>query len=229
MAIGAHPDDVELGMAGTVAKHSDRGDEMHMIICSLGIGGECGDPKTRELEAKTAARILGAKLHILDYPVLKLNKPSVEFEQIIRKTIEEIGPDRLYTHSPLDYHQVHESVSQCVTRAAHDVRQILFYEVIPSTNPCFVPNAYVDITQYIDLKIKSVATHDTQGKKWYMQPNALTSLAYARYMIGKIGLRHDGMAEAFAIKKFIVEGIAEGAQKRATESLTGRLTTSSAA
>lgn len=229
MAIGAHPDDVELGMAGTVAKHGDRGDEVHMVICSLGIGGQSGDPKIREMEAKTAAGILGAKLHILDYPVVKLNRPSAEFEQLVRKAIEEIGPDRLYTHSPFDYHQVHESVSHCVTRAAQDVRQVLFYEVIPSTNPCFIPNAYVDITRYIDLKIKSVAAHNTQGKKWYMQPNALTSLAYTRYMLGKIGVRHDGMAEAFAIKKFIVEDIAEGAQKTAARGLAGKVTTTSAA
>lgn len=210
VGIGAHPDDIELGMGGTIAKHSNRGDEFHIVICTLGIGGQSGDQSIRELEAKTAASILGAKLHILDYPVLKLNKPSAEFEQIARKAVEEIGPSRLYTHSPFDYHQVHESVSQCVTQAATDIKQVLFYEVIPSTNPCFIPNAYVDITRYIDLKLKSIAAHNTQRKKWYMQPNALTSLAYARYMLGKIGARHDGMAEAFAIKRFIVEGIEDG-------------------
>jgi LmbE family N-acetylglucosaminyl deacetylase len=228
VGIGAHPDDIELGMAGTIAKHSSRGDEVHIVICTLGIGGKSGDPNIRELEAKTAASILGAKLHILDYPVVKLNKPSSEFERIVRKAIEEMGPDRLYTHSPFDYHQVHETVSQCVTQAASDTRQILFYEVIPSTNPCFIPNAYVDITQYIDLKLKSLAAHNTQGKKWYMQPNALTSLAYARYMLGKVGARHDGMAEAFAIKKFIVEGIEDGQKVAERAGMASKLTTSTA-
>lgn len=228
VGIGAHPDDAELGIAGTIAKHSHRGDETHIVICTLGIGGESGDPKIRELEAKTAARILGAKLHILEYPVLKLNKPSAEFERIIRKAIEEIGPDRLYTHSPFDYHQVHESVSQCVTQAAEDIRQILYYEVIPSTSPCFIPNAYVDITQYIDLKLESLAAHKSQGKKWYMQPNALTSLAYARYMLGKVGARHDGMAEAFTIKKFIVERIEGGQKVTEPTSVASGLTTSAA-
>lgn len=228
VGIGAHPDDIELGMAGTIAKHSNRGDETHIVICTLGIGGQSGDPKIRELEAKTAAGILGAKLHILDYPVLKLNKPSAEFERIVRKTMEEIGPDRLYTHSPFDYHQVHESVSQCVTQAAKDIKQVLFYEVIPSTSPCFIPNAYVDITQYIDLKLKSLAAHNSQSKKWYMQPNALTSLAYARYMLGKVGARHDGMAEAFAIKKFVVEGIEDGQKVTERTSIASKLTTSAA-
>jgi N-acetylglucosamine malate deacetylase 1 len=47
-SIGAHPDDVELGMGGTLAKHSKRGDEIHIITCTLGIGGISGDPKIRE-------------------------------------------------------------------------------------------------------------------------------------------------------------------------------------
>jgi LmbE family N-acetylglucosaminyl deacetylase len=38
-SIGAHPDDVELAMGGTLAKHSNRGDEIHIIVCTLGIGG----------------------------------------------------------------------------------------------------------------------------------------------------------------------------------------------
>ena len=50
-SIGAHPDDVELGMGGTLAKHSKRGDEIHIITCILGIGGISGDPKIREEEA----------------------------------------------------------------------------------------------------------------------------------------------------------------------------------
>ena len=80
-SIGAHPDDVELGMGGTLAKHSQRGDDIHIILCTLGIGGTSGDPKARENEASAAAKILNAKLHILDFPVVKLNRPSVEFER----------------------------------------------------------------------------------------------------------------------------------------------------
>ncbi|MDQ4101563.1 MAG: PIG-L family deacetylase [Thermoproteota archaeon] len=200
-SIGAHPDDVELGMGGTLAKHSNRGDDIHIILCTLGIGGKSGDPKGREEEARASAKTLNAKLHIIDFPVVKLNKPSIEFESILKRTLDEINPDRLYTHSPFDYHQVHESVSECTKNAAKDIRQLLFYEVISSTSPDFRANAYVDITDYIDKKIQCLAYHNTQSTKLYMQAHMVKSLAHTRYLLGKIGTRQEGMAEAFAIGK----------------------------
>jgi two-component system, NtrC family, response regulator HydG len=203
-SIGAHPDDVELGMGGTLARHSERGDEIHIILCTLGIGGVVGDPKARENEAKAVAKILNAKLHILDFPTIKLNKPSIEFESVLKRTINDINPDRLYTHSPFDYHQVHESVSECATNAAKDIHQVLFYEVISSTSPEFRANAYVDISDYIDKKTECLAHHNTQSSKLYMQAHIIRSLAHTRYLMGKIGTRHDGMAEAFAIRRMVI-------------------------
>jgi LmbE family N-acetylglucosaminyl deacetylase len=204
VSIGAHPDDVELGMGGTLAKHSKRGDEIHIILCTLGIGGTSGDPKAREKEAQDAAKILNAKLHILDFPVVKLNKPSTEFEGILKRTIDDINPYRLYTHSPLDYHQVHEAVSQCAANAAEDVQQVLFYEIISSTTPEFRANAYVDITDYIDKKIECIACHNTQASKLYMQARMIRSLAHTRYLLGRIGTKQEGMAEAFTIRQMTI-------------------------
>jgi LmbE family N-acetylglucosaminyl deacetylase len=203
-SIGAHPDDVELGMGGTLARHSYRGDEIHIILCTLGIGGTSGDPKAREHEAQASAKILKAKLHILDFPVIKLNKPSIEFESVLKRTIDHINPHRLYTHSPFDYHQVHESVSECTKNVAKDIQQFLFYEIISSTTPEFRANAYVDITNYVDKKIECLACHNTQSSKLYMQDRIIRSLAHTRYLIGKIGTRQDGMAEAFTIGRMVI-------------------------
>lgn len=202
LCIGAHPDDVELGMGGTVAKHSARGDDVTIVICTQGIGGESGDSKLRELEARNAAEILGAKLRIMDYPVLKLNTISMEFTKLIRQIIEEISPDRLYTHSPYDYHQVHESVSASVLASSWDIPQVLHYEESSSTTCEFRPNAFVDITDYIQYKIECIRSHATQSKKLYMKENITRSLAQSRYVINKIGKKPDGMAEGFAISRF---------------------------
>jgi LmbE family N-acetylglucosaminyl deacetylase len=191
-------------MGGTLAKHSKRGDEIHIIQCTLGIGGTSGDPKTREKEAQDSAKILNARLHSLDFPVLKLNKPSIEFEGILKRTINDINPNRVYTHSPFDYHQVHESVSECTRNAAKDVQQLLFYEINSSTSPEFRANAYVDITDYMDKRIECLAQHTTQSSKLYMQPHMIRSLAHTRYILGKIGTRHDGMAEAFTIGRMVI-------------------------
>ena len=191
-------------MGGTLAKHSKRGDEIHIILCTLGIGGTSGDPKTREREAHDAAKLFNAKLHILDFPVVKLNKPSTEFEEVLKRSIYDIQPHRLYVHSPFDYHQVHESVSECAKNAAKDVQQLLFYEIISSTSPEFRPNAYVDVTDYMDKRIESLAYHNTKSAKLYMQTHMIKSLAHTRYILGRIGSRPDGMAEAFTIGRLVI-------------------------
>jgi LmbE family N-acetylglucosaminyl deacetylase len=191
-------------MGGTLAKHSMRGDKTHIILCTLGIGGASGDPRDREIEAKAAARILNVQLHILDFPVVKLNKPSIEFERVLKRTIDDINPHRLYTHSPFDYHQVHESVSECTTNVAKSIQQFLFYEAISSSTPEFRANAYVDITDYIDRKIECLACYSTQSNKLYMQAHSVRSLAYTRYVLSKIGTRQEGMAEAFTIGRISV-------------------------
>ena len=191
-------------MGGTLAKHSKTGDDIHIILCTLGIGGTSGEPKARENEALAAAKALKAKLHVLDFPVVKLNRPSIEFEGVLKRILNDIKPHRLYTHSPFDYHQVHEAVSECVTNAAKDIQQVLFYEVISSTTTEFRPNAYVDVTDYIDKKIECLAYHTTQSGKLYMQAHIIRSLAHTRYLIGKIGPRLDGMAEAFTIKRMFI-------------------------
>jgi len=202
VSIGSHPDDIEIGCGGTLAKHNSQRDCTHAIICTL--GGVVGDPKQREEEALRASRILGIKkLWILDYPVAKLNKPTLEFEKIIKKIIDEIEPNRVYTHSPFDYHQVHVCVSKSVVKAAKEINQVLFYETISSTTLDFKPNAFVDITKYINLKIKSLSMHKSQLSRFYLQQNVIRSLANTRYVWGKVGTNHKGMAEAFRIHKFI--------------------------
>jgi LmbE family N-acetylglucosaminyl deacetylase len=203
LCIAAHPDDIELAMSGTLMKHNEKGDETHVAVCCLGNMPEIF--KQREDEAREGASILKVtKLHSLNYSVFKLNKLSTEFEKLIKKTIEEINPDRLYVHSPFDYHQVHVTVNKSVMKVIKDVKQILFYETVSSTTPEFRPNAYVDITKYIDFKIKSIQAHKTQSHRLYMHPNAARSLANTRYIWGKIGSDPNGFAEAFRIHKMIL-------------------------
>lgn len=202
LSIGSHPDDVELGMGGTLARHSQRKDDVRVILCTF--GGVAGPPKERKKEAIKALGILGIRNpYMLNYQVSRINKPTNEFVSLLREIITEFNPDRVYTHSPYDYHQIHVSVSESVIRATKNVKQILFYETISSTTPDFRPNAFVDITNCIDQKIKSVQAHKTQAFRTYMKPNVLRSLANTRYVWGKVGSNPKGFAEAFKIHKFL--------------------------
>src|SRR5215831_13288392 len=114
LAIGAHADDIELAMGGTLAKHSEKGDDTHVLVCTLGNIAEI--KKQREEEARNGASILGIKhFHTLDYSVFKLNdKPAPDFLKLIKNKLKEINPDRLYVHGPNDYHQVHVAVNRDV-------------------------------------------------------------------------------------------------------------------
>jgi LmbE family N-acetylglucosaminyl deacetylase len=202
VCIGAHPDDVELGMGGTIAHHVKNNDDVSIILCTL--GGVSGDPEKRKRETINASKILGVKdLRILNYPVSKLNKPEAKFSRILKSELDEIKPDRMYTHSPKDFHQVHVGVSKSAIKASENIGQILFFETISSTMPEFFPNAYCDITKFIKQKIESLKAHQSQRHRFYLKPNVVKSIANTRYVWGKIGPNSRGYAESFYIHRFI--------------------------
>lgn len=165
LAIGAHPDDVELAMAGTLIKHRKVGDDVKILICTK--GGVDNNP-IRVEEAKNAVEIIGARLDIWDYPVTKLNRYNKKFSILLNDFIDSNKPDRIYVHSMYDLHQVHVNVSKCTLTASKNIKQIIFYESLSSTTKDFKPNAYVDITNEIEEKIRSIETHRTQTHRLYM-------------------------------------------------------------
>lgn len=202
VCIGAHPDDVEMGMGGSIVNHVKKGDSVSIILCS--VGGVSGNPKSREREAHQAAKILGVDdLKIMNYSVLKLNKPEKEFARILQKMFNGIKPDRIYTHTASDSHQVHVGVNKSVLSAAKNIDQVLFFETISSTTPEFLPNVYTDITKTMKQKIKSLQAHKSQSHRFYIKPNVIKSLANTRYVWGKVGSNSNGYAEAFRIHRFI--------------------------
>jgi LmbE family N-acetylglucosaminyl deacetylase len=195
-------------MGGTIARHVDRGDDVYILTCTL--GGVHGDPQARKKEAQAGTRILGVsndRLKFLDYPISKLNSPSADLSQALKEHIDDIDPDRLYVHSPEDYHQVHVTIGATVLRLAElddGLREVLCYEVISSTSRDFNPNAFVDITNYMDLKVESILAHKSQSTRLYTQPNVIRALGNIRYAREKVGTDPEGMAEGFEIAKYVV-------------------------
>ena len=122
IAIGAHPDDIEFCMAGTLLQLKAVGWQIHYFNLSTGnLGSVKMDPRktarTRAKEARTASRILGAKYHpsICDdleimYDVLTLRKVSA----VIRKSNASI----VLTHSPVDYMEDHTNTCRLAVTAA---------------------------------------------------------------------------------------------------------------
>ncbi len=199
LAIGAHPDDVELAVGGTLAKHKKLGDEVHILICTL--GGVDNNP-ARIDEAKKGAEIIGAdQLYLWNYDYKRLNIYNRNFTILLRRLFDQLKPDRVYTHSKYDLHQVHVTVSKCTVKASSNIKQVIFYESLSSTTREFKPDAFIDITEEIDTKIKAIKAHKTQAKRLYMHSMAIRSLANYRYVQNRVGDNSRGYAEAFMIHR----------------------------
>jgi LmbE family N-acetylglucosaminyl deacetylase len=158
LAIGAHPDDVEIGCGGTLAKHKGRGDELMILTLSKGTKG--GDTAVREQEARRAANLLGATLELNDFPDTQI-LDDVATIDAIQTVIRDFRPTHIYTHSPHDAHQDHRSVFAATLSASRGVKNVYSYQS-PSSTVDFRPNHFVDVTQHIDSKIAALSAHESQ-------------------------------------------------------------------
>ena len=180
LAIGAHPDDIEISCAGTLAKYAQRGDKVFMataIACNGCYGSAEYTPeeivKIRHEEAQNSADVIGAKLVWMD------NDDALFFnsrEQRIRfvEMIREEQPDVILTHSLRDYNPDHEMtaniVHDCVpilplvnlpAKGAMDLSPTVYYWETQS-GLGFVPTEYVDISDYMETKKRMMACHISQ-------------------------------------------------------------------
>jgi LmbE family N-acetylglucosaminyl deacetylase len=161
LAIGAHPDDVELGCGGTLAKHRARGDEVRILTLSRGAVG--GNADVRAREAQLAADMLGATLDFGDLPDAAI-PDNIGTIQMIEAVIRAFAPTHVYTHSLQDTHQDHRTVHNATVVAARDVPQLYCYQS-PSSTVDFRPQLFVDISAYIDTKLRLIDAHASQVQR----------------------------------------------------------------
>lgn len=174
LAIGAHPDDVEIGCAGTLARRRTEG--AHLYILTMSHGEEGGNPLRRKAEAQAAANAQGAHLFIADFKdrEITISKASVNF---IEHIIEEIKPTHVYTHSLHDSHQDHRNVAQASIIAARKIENVFSYQS-PSATVDFKPNVFIDIHEFMDKKIQFLNMFTDQAPvRPYMQPEMIRAVA----------------------------------------------------
>jgi LmbE family N-acetylglucosaminyl deacetylase len=197
LAIGAHPDDIELGAGGALAKHAKKGDKIHILVMSSGERG--GSATQRTKEAKQAAKILGASnIEVHKLPDAKITD-DVETIMKIENIVNQIHPQRVYTHSSKDTHQDHRYTALASISAARYAPEILAYES-PLTFPSFNPQVYIDITDTLKIKVKALMTYKSQVQKEYMKAEAIEGLA--RYRGHQAGVKY---AEAFEVIRMIMK------------------------
>jgi LmbE family N-acetylglucosaminyl deacetylase len=178
LAIGAHPDDIELGCGGTLRKHVLTGDEVYYVIASL--GEKSGDKDKRKAETMAAAELMGVRDgYFLNLPDTMIMHDGVTVG-LLDKYMGKIEPEIVYVHSPKDYHQDHANIAKSTLSASRNMRNaILLYET-PSTTIEFRPVAFSDVSDKFEHKLKCVEQYVSQDDKEYMEKEAIIGLAKTR-------------------------------------------------
>lgn len=189
LAVGAHPDDVEFMMAGTLALLGDAGYDLH--IFTIG-NGNCGTAvydhndicRLRAAEAHSAASVINATYHeglVNDIEIFYEEKVLREVTALVR----EIQPEIILTHSPSDYMEDHQNtcrlmVTACFCRGMRNwlsspakpptFQDVYLYHANPHSNydgmrNLVTPTLYVDVGDKVTIKEEMLRRHATQ-KEW---------------------------------------------------------------
>lgn len=177
LAIGAHPDDVEIGCGGVLARHATKNDEIHILTLSLGEVG--GDPSIRKKEAERAAEVQDATLHFAGLTDTRISD-GIDTIRHIEKLVQEITPTHVYTHSIHDNHRDHRNIHHATIPACRQVPNLFCYQS-PSSTIEFKPSLYVEISgEYLERKIKAIMCFSSQCEhRPYLQEDMIR--ASARY------------------------------------------------
>ena len=183
LVIAAHPDDETLGVGGTIARHVAEGDEVFVYILGEGVAARHGDEVIAEIKRHSidAVKVLGVKAENVEFGGF-LNEyrfdPTHLTELIVKieKKITEINPDIVYTHHFGDANSDHAIVFRAtmsavrpIAKCSKNIKKVLCYETISSTEQSFqlpdtqfCPNVFVDITNYLEIKIKALEFYNTK-------------------------------------------------------------------
>ena len=174
LAVGAHLDDIEIAVGGTLAKAIDNGHDVKALILSKSgytnyNGEQMRSDESAVSEGKEALGILGiSDIDILDFPTKDIPFQSDVVEAIDR-IMSKYNPDVIFTHHPFDTHQAHVGVSNATIAAARRKNTVFFYEPISPSGRSYVafrPQLYIPIEETIDKKIEALRAHKTEYNKF---------------------------------------------------------------
>ena len=162
IAIGAHPDDLEIGIGGTLAKLRRDGARVVMVVASIP-----KDFDVRFEEAKRGAEILGCELQLLldGGPKRLEDVKTCDLVGMLDGVIKEYQPAAVITHSNADFHNDH----LLIYNACLPTQRLAYFDFF-SYHPTncrpvpvqFHPRAYVDISDTIDAKMHAIVAHASQ-------------------------------------------------------------------
>lgn len=224
LAFGVHPDDVELGCAGTIMAAIDQGKKVGIVDLTRGELGTRGTPTTRTQEAAAAAKIMGVDVREnLDMADGFFANDEAHQRKIIT-LIRKYQPDVILANAPEDRHPDHGRSAKLVSDAAFlsGLRKIeTIHEGVTQNawRPAYTfhyiqdrfiqPSFVIDITAYMERKMEAVLAYGTQftsadtsePQTYISSPQFLETVKARALMLGKrIGV---GYAEGYITEKII--------------------------
>ena len=163
LAFGAHPDDIEFGCGGVIAKETRAGRAAHFVICSRGEAASHGTPKQRIAEAKHAAKILNATIEFIELNGDAYLEIRAAHAIKIAKIIRQIRPQIILAPSLVEnQHPDHPRLGQLVRDACrlaryggvkelrrapvHAIEQLFYYAVTPEAEPANITPVLIDVS-----------------------------------------------------------------------------------
>ena len=191
LAIGCHPDDLEIACGGTLRKYVEQGAEVYMCHVANGNQGHVviepgplGELRTKE--AERAGAVIGAKqVFNLDFGDMLIDSHNPDAMNAVADVVRFAKPEVIITHNDDDYMQDHTETSRLATNGSfcsglnHMPRQyeaytsfipVFFMDTLAGVN--FQPTHYVDITNQIDTKIRALECHESQ-LKWMFEHDGI--------------------------------------------------------
>lgn len=225
LAFGVHPDDVELGCAGTLLVAKAQGKKVGIIDLTQGELGTRGTADTRKIEAANAAKILGVDVRENLKMADGFFKNDEAHQKLIIQIIRKYQPEIILCNAPEDRHPDHGRSAELVSDAAflsglrkietkdsdgisqkeHRPTYVFHYIQDRYLKPDFV----IDISEFHDKKLESILCYSTQfydatstePQTYISTPLFLESIKSKAMILGKqIGV---GFAEGFISKKII--------------------------
>jgi LmbE family N-acetylglucosaminyl deacetylase len=165
LAFGAHPDDLEVGAGGLLARLSDEGAQVTLAIVSIP-----NQTEQRKAEALAAAEVIDANLFVI-YEDKPCRVEDIAMHELVRRFDQIIGdvrPDLVITHSANDLHWDHGLVNRATVSALRRTPcDLLAYLSSPEMNAQSrsLGNCFADISQYVETKVSAIACHKSQLPK----------------------------------------------------------------
>jgi LmbE family N-acetylglucosaminyl deacetylase len=182
LCVVAHPDDEVLGVGGTLARHADEGEAVHICILSDGVTSRYDDGdaandeiKRRQNRPREACSTLGATVSLYGFPDNSFDTiPLLDIIQTIELEIESHNPSTIYTHHHGDLNIDHELTCRATVTATRPladstVERVLAFETlsasewsIPKSDNAFQPTSFVNIDEHLETKLEALSVYESE-------------------------------------------------------------------